>query len=228
MMDPATAAKAAELGLEGPFGFWTSGRAGAIGDVDADIAAAAIGFMAPSQIRSYWDARPAGMPSLSYSEAFAEAAANWGRQAFTSIPESDLRRLADLSNAIAAAAQPSTGVLFVAWRDLGQPDDAAGAATVALNVLRELRGAAHLSAVNAVGLGPHGAILSTDDPIRGGVPWAELFGWSAPHPEPDPTRRAEAETLTTRICRHAYDVLNDDELAEFTALVTSARAVLDN
>ena len=228
MMEPATGARAAELGLEGPFGFWTSGRAGAIGEVDADVVAAAIGFMAPSEVRSYWEARPSDITPMSITEAFAESAANWGRQAFASIPETDLRRLADLCNTIAAAALPSTGVLFVVWRNLPQPDDAAGAATVALNVLRELRGGAHLTAVHAVGLGPHGAILSTEDPVRGGVPWAERFGWSAPHPTPDPARRAEAEALTTRICRHAYDALDDGELAEFTALVTTARTALDN
>lgn len=226
MMDPATAAKAAELGLEGPFGFWTSGRAGALGDVD--IIAAAIGFMAPSQIRGYWENRPPGVSPMSITEAYADAAAAWGRRAFSSLPESDLRRLADLCNAVAGAALPTTGMLFAAWRNLPQPRDAAGAVTVALNVLRELRGGAHLSAVHAVGLGPHGAILSTEDPVRGGVPWAERFGWSAPHPEPDAARRAEAEALTTTICRHAYDVLSDEELAEYAALVTSARAALDS
>ena len=228
MMDPATAARAAELDLHGPFAFWTSGRAGALGDVDADIIAGAIGFMAPSQIRSYWEARPTDVSPMAFTEAFAEAAAAWGRDAFTSLTEAELRRLTDLCNTIAGAAQPSTGLLFTAWRNLTQPEDAAGAATVALNVLRELRGGAHLSAVQAVGLGPHGAIMSTEDPIRGGAPWAERFGWSAPHPTPDTARRAEAETLTTRICRHAYDVLSDAELAEYTALVITARAALDS
>ncbi|MEM9654110.1 MAG: hypothetical protein AAGA65_18595 [Actinomycetota bacterium] len=228
MMDPATAARAAELELHGPFGFWTSGRAGVLGEVDADVVAAAIGFMAPSQIRSYWENRPRSVPPAALTEAYAAAAAEWGRRAFDSLPETDLRRLAELSDRIAAAANPSTGVLFAAWRNVPRPDDAAGAATVALNVLRELRGGAHLSAAHAVGLGPHGVILSTDDPVRGGVPWAERFGWSAPHPEPDPARRAEAERLTTLICRHAYDGLSDRELAVFSNLVIAARTTLDD
>ena len=54
-------------------------------------------------------------------------------------------------------------------------------------VLRELRGGAHLSAIQAAGLTPQGAIVSfTADDIRGGPNGAERFGWPAPHPEPDP------------------------------------------
>ena len=150
----------------------------------------------------------------------------WGRTAFAEVPEASLARLAELCNRIAADALPSVGALFVGWRGLEQPADPAGAATVALNVVRELRGGAHLSAVHAVGLGPHGAILSTDDPIRGGASWAEVFGWPAPHPTPDGTRRAEAEAITNRICRHAFAGLDDPTLAEFTELVTTARAAM--
>ena len=40
-------AAGAELGLPEPFDFWVNGRAGVLGAVDADVAAAAICFMAP-------------------------------------------------------------------------------------------------------------------------------------------------------------------------------------
>lgn len=227
MMDQATAAKATDLGLKAPFGFWVLGRAGGLGPVDADLAAAAIGFMAPRQVRAFWEQRPPELSPNEVTAAYAGAAADWGRRVFTSVPAPDLARLIELSDRIAAAGQPATGALFVAWRGLARPSDPAGAAPIALNVLRELRGGAHLSAVQAVGLGPHGAILSTDDPVRGGAPWAETFGWQAPHPDPDPDRRAEAERMTTAICRHAYAGLSAAELAEFNALVATARAAID-
>lgn len=228
MMAPTTAARAKELKLEGQFGFWTSGRAGVLGDVDADVVAAAIGFMAPAQIRQYWDNKPVDVSPMVFSEAYLEAAAAFGRSVLGSMPEGDLNRLAELGEAIAASAPPSTGSLFAGWRALQSPEDPAGRATVALGVLRELRGGAHLSAVHAVGLGPHGAILSTDDPVRGGVPWAEVFGWTAPHPSPDHSRRAEAEMLTDRICRPGYDGLTASELEEFSSLVATARSTLDS
>ena len=61
MVSPATATRAAELELvaSGRFGFWVSGRAGVLGDVDPSVAASALGFMAPSAVREYWSVRPA-------------------------------------------------------------------------------------------------------------------------------------------------------------------------
>lgn len=221
MMDPATAERGAELGLPPGFGFWTLGRAGAMGDVGPDAAAAAIGFMAPDQIAALMAACPPDLAPSRAAEAFAESAAGWGRRTLGEIGDDGLAELAALANRVAAAAPASIGALFAGWRALPQPDDPAGAATVALNVLREHRGAAHLIAAHAVGLGPHGVILSTDDPVRGGASWAEVFGWSAPHPEPDPARRVEAEELTSTLCQPAYETLTGAERGRFVDLTSN-------
>ena len=106
------------------------------------------------------------------------------------------------------------------------PGDAAGDATVNLNVLREMRGGAHLSASHAAGLGPHATIMSTDDPIRGGASWAEGFGWTAPHPAGDQAARAEVEAMTTKATARAFESLSPEERREFAELVTQARAQL--
>ena len=227
MMDGATAARSAELGFGPGFGFWVNGRAGVLGEVDADVAAAAIGFMAPAWVRDHWEGRPAGLSPAAATAAYAEAAATWGRGVLAGVDEARLQRLAELCHEVAAAALPSTGVLFAGWRALTLPDDPAGRATIALNVLRELRGGAHLSAVHAVGLGPHLAVLSADDPVRGGVAGAERFGWQGPHPEPDPEARREAERVTTVICRPAYEGLGPAERAELIDLVAEARSAMD-
>lgn len=227
MMDPATAERGAELGLTPGFGFWVNGRAGFLGPVDSDVAAAAIGFMSPEQIRSLWGVGidETAMPDM--TAAYAEMAGRFGTRTLAAIDGDELRRLADLCHKVADAAGPSSGVLFTGWRLLDRPADPGADAAVAMNVLRELRGGAHLSAVNAVGLGPHGAIMSTDDPIRGGASWAEVFGWTAPHPEPDFALRAEAETVTDKICCAGYDALDQTERADLVRLVGAARAALD-
>ena len=143
------------------------------------------------------------------------------------MPQDQLTELSRLAQKVIAHADVSIGALFAGSKNIALPGDLAGNVTVALNVLREMRAGAHLSAVHAVGLGPHGAILSTDDPIRGGRSWAEGFGWKAPHPAPDPDARVEAEAITDTICARAYVCLDDGERDSFVELVNQARGLLD-
>lgn len=227
MSAPATAARAKELGFDNPFGIWVNGRAGAMGDVGAEVAAAAIGFMAPKLATTLWDARPDGLTPMAAATAYADAAVAWGREVLADVAEVDLRRLAELADRVARAADPSIGALFAGWRSLERPEDPAGEVTIVLNVLRELRGGAHLAAAHATGLGPHGAIISAPDPVRGGPAGADRFGWPEPHPTPDPAARVEAERLTTMICAPAFAELSEAEGRELTELVLAARAAMD-
>lgn len=223
---PPTAERAARLGLDAPFGFWVNGRAGVLGDVDADVAAAAIGFMDPGHVRRYWERRPSELSPARSTEEYLAAAGEWSLTALETLSDEALVDVADLARRVAAAAQPSVGVLFAGWRAVDPPDSPAAAATLALNVLREHRGGAHLSAVQAVGLGPVGAILAADDPVRGGAAGAERFGWSPPFPEADAARRSAAEEMTNTICVPAYAALDDDERTRFASVVVAAREAL--
>ena len=207
---------------------WVVGRAGAMGSVGPEVAAGAIGFMEPESVRRYWDGRPQGLDPRAVAEAYAAYAAEWGREAFAGIDEARLARCAELTTALTDAALPSIGPLFAAWRTIPLPDDAAGRATVALQVLREMRGSAHLAAANSQGLGPHGAIISfAADPIRGGAGGASRFGWPEPHPEPDLAARDEVERLTTSACVPAFESLPGAERTELVELVLELRAALD-
>lgn len=229
MMAPETAARAAELGLtsEGRMGFWVNGRAGVLGDVDAAVAAAAIGFMAPEAVRRYWEARPASLSAWDAALAWFEAAAGWGRRVLAPMPEDRVRRLTGLTMRVVEGADATIGPLFAASTAVPLPGDPAGDATVALNILRELRGCAHLAACHAAGLGPHATIISTDDPIRGGASWAENFGWRPPHPVAVPEARATVEAMTTAAAARAFEALDDGERAELVALVDEAAACAD-
>ena len=228
MVAPSTAAKAAEIGLAdaGRFGFWVNGRAGVLGDVDRHVATAAIGFMAPSAVRDCWDARPDALSAWDAATAWFECGATWGRETLATMPEPQVRRLADLARKVIDGADLSIGMLFAGSALIPLPGDAAGDATINLNVLRELRGGAHLSACHAAGLGPHATIMSTDDPVRGGAAWAEVFGWAEPHPTPDPAARSRIEEMTTAAVARVFTVLDAYERAEFVDLVVAARACM--
>ena len=225
---PTTAAVGNELGLDGFFGFWINGRAGVLGDAPAAVATAAIGFVSPVRVAELWDGRPAPLSGLECSRRYRDTAADWGRAMFTDLAPADLTHLADLAERMAGTADASTGALFAGWRALESPTDPAGRATVALQVLREMRGGAHLSAVQAAGLTPLAAIVSTDDPVRGGAAGAERFGWvDRELPTPDPETRAAAEVITDRICAPAYSALSENDRARFVDLVAAVRAAVD-
>jgi len=230
MMAPGTAAKASELGLaeSGRFGFWVNGRAGVLGDVDRHVATAALGFMAPSAVKHYWEARPDSLSAWDAALAWFDCAAIWGRETLASMPDGDVHRLANLSHKVITDADLSIGSLFAGSALVPLPGDAAGDVAINLNVLRELRGGAHLSASHAAGLGPHATIMSTDDPIRGGSSWAEGFGWAAPHPTPDHDARARVEEMTTAATAKAFEALSGDERSEFADLVIAAQGCIAN
>jgi hypothetical protein len=93
-------------------------------------------------------------------------------------------------------------------------------------VFREMRCAAHIAAVTAVGLTPVQAILSsTNAPPRTGPEYAERMGFTGPFPDPAlfRERRLEAEVLTTAILEPYFSVLEPDELAEFAEVFESTR-----
>lgn len=225
MASPATGARGKELGFRG-MGFWVNGRAGVLGDVSDSAASSAIGFMHHDLVADHWNGRNEDLSATGAATEYQTCAAEWGRQTLADVDESRIVRLNELCRKLAAASLTSVGVLFAGSRDFAGPaDDPAGVATIAMNVIREHRGGAHLTAVQAAGIGPLGSIMSNEPP-RGGVPWAENFGWSGPYPDPAPTERAHAEELTSQICEPTYEALTPAERSEFIDLVREAHSKL--
>jgi hypothetical protein len=122
-------------------------------------------------------------------------------------------------------ALPQTGALFAGWRAMPAPADTAAGAALALHVLRELRGGAHITAIAASGLTPAEAALSAPPP-RGGEAWARDLGWPEPYVDPASLgeRRARAETLTTTLVAPAYEALDGAERSELVGLLATAHA----
>jgi hypothetical protein len=128
------------------------------------------------------------------------------------------------------AADASLGSVFAGWRAMPPPVSPAARVALTMHVVRELRGAAHAVAVNACGLTPLQAVLSSPAPApRTGPAWAEHLGWTGPFPESAAfrDRRAEAEALTNRILVPVFETLEPDELAAFAELCTSLRNAID-
>ena len=230
MLDDRTLVHGHRLGLsaEVAFDFWVNGRAGVLGEGDAAKVIAGIAFMDPALTRSFWEGRPAGLGAQQASQEYALAAANWGRVELSSMAEDELHELADLCHRLCGAAPASIGVLFAGWRELDLPTDAAGRATVAMNVVREMRGGAHISAIHAAGLDPVGAIISVDHPTHGGSRRAERFGWPSPHPQPNFAARERAEVLTSKILTPIVDqALSPQQRHRLVSLVGAARRTID-
>lgn len=151
----------------------------------------------------------------------------WGVEALAPFDEDRLDRL---GRRIADAAPVGIGPLFAAWRAKPQPDTVQARVALTTHVLRELRGAAHLNAVIAVGLTPLDAILaSTNAPPRTGPGYAEAMGFRPPFRDPEEVRpaRVEAEAITARILGPYYAVLSPAERAEFGELVETTRNAID-
>ncbi|MDH4148206.1 MAG: hypothetical protein OEY23_23865, partial [Acidimicrobiia bacterium] len=198
MMDSIGRDVGAAYGLPGRV-FWAVGRGGVLGDVDADVVGAAFGFVAPKMMRDFWEQRPAELAPREAAARFAEAACAFGRQRLAGVDEARLDRLAVLAGRVAEASSPAVGALFAGWRRVPCPErDGASRAVLALHVLREHRGGAHIAAFVASGLQPVQSIMAAPGG-RGGEGRAERFGWERPYPDPAPfvEARTAIEVATT-------------------------------
>ncbi|MFC4020636.1 hypothetical protein ACFOW4_22205 [Micromonospora sp. GCM10011542] len=219
---PSTLRRARLLGISG-WAFYISGRAGALGDVRAETAAAAIGFIAPDAVADGWDAaartvRPAEVAAASLAEC-----CRWGAQQLGSRP--GIEHLAALVDRAVAAADASGMPLFAAWRAMPLPDLSPGARTAAgLRLLREHFTGAYLLAVRAGGMTPLEAVLAGPEGEGGAV----ACGWLPPYPPVGPLvrRRLWAEAVTNRLAAPAFAALGPADGAELVELLHRTRAEL--
>jgi hypothetical protein len=215
--DPKTLRRARQLGLTA-WAFYVAGRAGVLGDVHADTAAAALGFIAPEAVHDGWEsARRVTTPSQ-VAEYHLQECCRWGTEKLDGVPW--LGRLIEFAERIVLAADAAGSPLFAAWRAMPVPVDGRGArAAVLLHLMREHRAGASLLATRAGGLTPLEAIISGPDGEAGAV----SYGWQPPYPpyEPLMRRRAWTEAVTDRIVGEAHQALEHTERDEFVALLDS-------
>jgi len=201
MMHEDTQARAVEYGYGRLYPFYFAGRGGVLGNVDASVIVAAMGWWHPGLVRKMWD------------RGLAVASAREGaRLSFAAAP-----RLAELAGKVVAGAEESGLPLFAGWRAQPLSDDPNARLLQLVHVLREWRGAVHLVATTAAGLGPLEAILTNE-----GEQQARFFGWRDDLPDVShlKDRQVTAQETTDRLVADTYErVLTPAERAEFVALV---------
>jgi hypothetical protein len=222
MTDPATYEHGARVGIQGR-GFYFVGRGAAMGDVRAEVVAAAMAFFPWEQATDFYAEGRAQLAPEPALEAFSTCLWSWGRKRISSAPKLD--RTAELLARVVDGADASGRALFAGWRQAPRPADGAALTIHLLHVLRELRGGSHAMAVFASGITPvEAAVVRAHLMPKFGT--AESMGWASPLPECTPellARRAAAEELTDQIMASAYAILTDSERAELVECVLAVK-----
>jgi hypothetical protein len=219
MLDPATYVQGTEQGFQG-LDFYFVGRAGVLGEVDADVVVAALVFFHPDVVHTSWDASAPVMQRAKGAAAFAGCGARWADEHLAD--DVDWPRLAELAAKVVRGASPIGAPIFAGWRRLVAPADAKHAALHHFNGLRELRMARHASAVVATGLDVGDAVRHRSPGMASGI-----FGWNdTPVAAGFAERWAEAERLTNVGSARDYEVLDAAEADDFVRLAAAARAAV--
>ena len=149
MLDGATYAVAGDAGFNG-MDFYGAGRGGVLGDVSADVVAAAFVFFNPSVVAAAWEGSRDVMSRAAAAELFAGCLVTWAGEHLDD--DVDWARLAELAGKVVDRVLIGGVPVFAGWKALPVPSDAKAAALHQLNALRELRMARHGAAVTVVGL----------------------------------------------------------------------------
>lgn len=216
MLSGRTYAQGSERGFSG-LDFYFCGRAGLLGPVDADVVVHELGFFEPSNVRTLWEAGLTVMPPEEAAAIFLQCGYDWGRARLPA--DLPAGRLAELARAVTDGTGDEQPALFRAWNAVDWPDEDVDRALHAIHLLRELRGGQHVRAAHEHDLDPHRAVL-----LQTGVANAELFGWSAPHPDPEPCRATwnRVELATNAGMVRALSVLDAAEQRELLDLARRA------
>jgi hypothetical protein len=216
MLDGATYAHGAALGFAG-LDFYAGGRGGVLGDVDADVVAAAFAFFEPAYVRSQWELAATVMSRAEAAAAWAGCCASWAEAHVGD--DVDHERLGGLLDRVVADARPACAAVFSGWRALPVPDAPKTHVVHQMNALRELRHGLHCAAVISTGLTPHEALT------MGSPAMIPIFGWAeAADVEGLKPRKDAAEEATDRAIAHAYAGLSEAERDELVDLMSGLAA----
>ncbi|HUR77989.1 MAG TPA: hypothetical protein VMZ22_08570 [Acidimicrobiales bacterium] len=217
MLDMATYQYGAEIGFPG-MAFYTGGRGGVLGDVDAQAVTDAFFFFHPDQVKTNWDQAREVMGRDKAALEFQQSGSKW---ADDHIPDHiDAATLASLAQRVAEAADAADAPVFAGWRRLPVPESPKAAAAHWMNALRELRFALHADALRRQGVSPHDAVSHKQPQM---IP---IFGWGAASDLSEATVAdwEQAEADTNRGMAEALSVLSPDELDAFVALANATYA----
>ncbi len=217
MLDKETAAVGVEFGYDKALPFYFAGRGGVLGDVDADVICAAMGYWHPGLVRKMWDRGVAVAGAEEGASRYARACARWAEGHLDGLAHAD--RLAELAEKVVTGVDVGGLPLFAGWRAAPLADGGPARVLQLVHVLREWRGAMHLVATTAAGLRPVEAILTNE-----GAEQARYFGWREELPDCSHLvdRQARAQEMTNVQAAAGYEeALTPEERAEFAELVAA-------
>jgi hypothetical protein len=220
MLHADTMARGQEDGYDNAFAYYFAGRGGVLGDVDASVVIAAMGWFEPGMVRGLWDEGIAVAGAREAARRYGQACAAWGRDHLADA--GDVERLAALTGQLVEATEPSGLPLFAGWRAEPRVDDAPGRAMQLIHLLREWRGGLHLVATTAAGLSPLQAILTNE-----GEGQARFFGWTGDLPDCShlKDRFDDAQQRTNALAAAVYErALTDAERAELAVLMATVES----
>ena len=206
---PEAESAAADIGID-LFTLYMLGRGGVLGDVEPVVVASAFGYFNPEVVEALWNEGRRHIAPREAARVYLDCAAEVGRRRLAHIEGLDAMVAA--ADAVNEAADPVGLALYAGYRGELLVDDVPGRALQIIDVLRELRGSAHLVAVRASGVDARTAHFAKAPGL------GTAFGWPADVvPEISDEQRAAlraAEALTDDLVRGAYAVLDDDGAAD--------------
>ncbi len=217
MSHPSLLAAGGELGYESN-DFYFAGRIGAMGEVTAPVAVAALVFFAPQRVETAWkrsvDIQPLSEAALLYTRC----AARWADTTYGD--DVDWRAIADDADRVIDSLSLANAPIFAGWLAMPDGDSAKSRAQHRLNALREHRMAVHAAAIVAAG-------ICVADAVRHAAPQhVELFGWPEDFDaDPDEVTKCwnDAEAVTNSLVGTSLAVLGDD-LVDFVERCEQARS----
>ena len=219
LVGPSTSAKAVAAGMPDGLPGYAIGRLGVLGDCPIDNVVGAAVFWEPAFLAEQVRAGRAVMNPKDGAAIFARICQEWGHQHLDGFDGT--HRLGDLAERVVAAASPLGAPMFVGWRDQPLPEPGPGRTMQLCQTMRELGFSRFSIAVLASEMSPLEAIMSGPT----GAWNAEMFGWPAPYPDGTPLvdARKAIEAHANRLHAVDFDVLTNDERAEFRLLAKAAR-----
>jgi hypothetical protein len=215
MIHPDTHARGAAYGYPKPRAFYFAGRGGVLGDVDAGVVIAAMGWWDPGLVRVMWERGLAVASAREGARRYAQACAEWAEEHLSGFADAD--RLSELAEKVVNGAEEAGLPLFAGWRAEPRAEGGPARMLQLVHVLREWRGSVHLVATTAAGLGPLEAIMTNE-----GEQQARFLGWRGDLPDCShlKDRHDLALEITDRLVAECYDrTLTPAERAEFAELV---------
>lgn len=221
--DPTTRERAKEVGLNS-FEYYGLGRAGTLGDVNADVVVDAFTFFHPRSVDRMWTAAKLKGDPATIAQEYLQSAFSYADRTFGGIGDAVLASFAVAARKVANAVEGGHHLLVDGYKKFDAPSNPVHAAYLGAILMRELRGCVHIDAVSEVGLRPVEAIYLQDAGLF------KMHGYEddeVPEVSDDlAAKREQAEVLTTAKMSVYFDVLSADErqdladgaLAMFAAL----------